>query len=531
MTKKFRHQLAPRSAPKIGAVLLAQPLGAVQMTKIARREHASAVGYDVYVTAGRPRDRQNLIDCSIWMARPVALAARQAFQMNRRLERIILENRGRGVVRAGMDAQYQLRHVAKTGFETGNHCHTPHAATTDSTMSGAGTDKTKRWIETPAPIIVLVEPQLGENIGAAARAMANFGLSRLRLVKPLQGWPNERARVMAAGADRVLEGVTLFDSLNEAIGDCSFVLATTARNHDQAKPVVSAEAAAAEMAPRVAGGESVAVIFGRERIGLENHEVALADRIVTLPINPAFASLNLAQAVVIIAYEWFKRAGGGELPFSMPKKSPPAPKQQIDALFSGLERELEQVEFFRPEEKRGTMSVNLRNIFQRMAPTQQDIRTLHGVINAIAQGRKGPARGGVLDPGEAQKLRNLLAEHGGGRVPGERGPVRGLARLLRRNPTEAERILWQALVNDRRFAGRGFKRQVPIGPHITDFVSFPLKCVIDLVPPQESHEAVRTRAERRSYLAERGYKVCEVGVAEVEKDVVAVLDHLATSIS
>ena len=281
-------------------------------------------------------------------------------------------------------------------------------------MPGAGTDKTKRWIETPGPIVVLVEPQLGENIGAAARAMANFGLSRLRLVKPLQGWPNERARVMAAGADRVLDGAALFDSLDDAIGDCSFVLATTARNHDQAKPVVSAETAAAEMVPRVAAGESVAIVFGRERIGLENHEVALADRIVTLPVNPAFASLNLAQAVVVVAYEWFKRASGGELPFSMPEKSPPAPKQQLDAFFADLERELERVEFFRPEEKRGTMSVNLRNIFQRMAPTQQDIRTLHGVVNAIAQGRKGPARGGVLDAGEAQKLRDLIA--GGGRV-------------------------------------------------------------------------------------------------------------------
>ncbi|HEY7230770.1 MAG TPA: TrmJ/YjtD family RNA methyltransferase [Pseudolabrys sp.] len=393
-------------------------------------------------------------------------------------------------------------------------------------MPGAGTDKTKRWIETPAPVVILVEPQLGENIGAAARAMANFGLSRLRLVKPLQKWPNEKARVMAAGADRILDAATLHDSLGEAIGDCSFVLATTARNHDQAKPVISAEAAAAEMAQRVAGGEAVAIVFGRERIGLENHEVALADRIVTLPVNPAFASLNLAQAVVILAYEWFKRAGG-ELPFSMPQKSPPAPKQQLDAFFSDLERELERVEFFRPEEKRGTMSVNLRNIFQRMGPTQQDVRTLHGVINAIVQGRKGPARGGVLDPGEAQKLRDLLAEHGGGRVPGERGPVRGLARLLRRNPTEAERILWRALVNDRRFAGRGFKRQVPIGPHITDFVSFPLKCVIDLIPAGEIVHAARSRAERRAYLAERGYKVCEVRAADVEKDVSMVLEQLS----
>jgi tRNA/rRNA methyltransferase len=395
-------------------------------------------------------------------------------------------------------------------------------------MPGAGTDKTKRWFETPAPIVVLVEPQLGENIGAAARAMANFGLSRLRLVKPLQGWPNEKARVMAAGADRILDSVALHDTLNDAIGDCSFVLATTARNHDQAKPVVSAEAAASEIATRVRAGESVAIIFGRERIGLENHEVALADRIVTLPVNPAFASLNLAQAVVIVAYEWFKSATGAQLPFSMPEKSPPAPKQQLDAFFADLERELERVEFFRPEEKRGTMSVNLRNIFQRMAPTQQDIRTLHGVMNAIAQGRKGPAKGGVLDAAEAQKLRDLLAEHGGGRVPGERGPVRGLARLLRRNPTEAERVLWQALVNDRRFAGQGFKRQVPIGPHITDFVSFPLKCVLDLVPAHETGKAAHTRAERRAYLAERGYRVCEVRAKEVENGVAKVLDQLST---
>src|SRR5215472_4267329 len=393
-------------------------------------------------------------------------------------------------------------------------------------MPGAGTDKTKRWIETPAPIVVLVEPQLGENIGAAARAMANFGLARLRLVKPQQGWPNERARVMAAGADRILAAATVYASLNDAIGDCSFVLATTARNHDQAKPVVSAEQAAAEMAARVATGENVAIVFGRERIGLENHEVALADRIVTLPVNPAFASLNLAQAVVIVAYEWFKRATGAQLPFSMPEKSPPAPKQQLEAFFSDLERELERVEFFRPEEKRGTMSVNLRNIFQRMAPTQQDIRTLHGVMNAIAQGRKGPARGGVLDAAEAQKLRDLLAEHGGGRVPGERGPVRGLARLLRRNPTEAERVLWQALVNDRRFAGRGFKRQTPVGAHICDFVSFPLRLVIDVVPVGETKLAAKTRNERRAYLSDRGYRVCEVKADQVEASLAKVLDEL-----
>ena len=397
-------------------------------------------------------------------------------------------------------------------------------------MPGAGTDKTKRWLETPAPIVVLVEPQLGENIGAAARAMANFGLSRLRLVKPVQGWPNEKARVMAAGADRVLEATRLFDTLDAAIGDCNFVLATTARHHDQAKPVIDATAAAAEMAPRVAAGEAVAIVFGRERNGLENHEVALADRIITLPVNPAFASLNLAQAVVIVAYEWFKLSGYGELPFTTPEKSPPAPKQQLDAFFADLERELEKVEFFRPEEKRGTMAINLRNIFQRMTPSRQDIRTLHGVIQSLVQGRKGPARGGVLDAAEAQRLRELIAEHGQGQVPGERGPVRGLARLLRRNPTEAERILWQALVNDRRFAGRGFKRQVPVGSHITDFVSFPLRCVVDLVPGDESEEAQRARADKRAYLTERGYTICAVRAEEVERDVAAVLERLAAAI-
>jgi len=170
-------------------------------------------------------------------------------------------------------------------------------------MPGAGTDKTKRWVETPAPVVVLVAPQLGENIGAAARVMANFGLPRLRLVAPVQGWPNDKARVMASGADRVLDGASVHATLADAIADCTFVLATTARNHDQAKPVLGADAAAAEMAPRVAAGETVALLFGRERTGLENHEVALADRIVTLPVNPAFASLNLAQAVAVVAYE------------------------------------------------------------------------------------------------------------------------------------------------------------------------------------------------------------------------------------
>jgi tRNA/rRNA methyltransferase len=398
-------------------------------------------------------------------------------------------------------------------------------------MPGAGTDKTKDWVAPAGPVVILVEPQLGENIGAAARAMANFGLSRLRLVVPRQPWPNEKARMMAAGADAILDSAELYNSLPAAIADCTFVLAATARAHDQAKPVVGAPEAAALMAPRVASGDTVAIVFGRERNGLENDEIALADRILTLPVNPAFASLNLAQAVVVVAYEWFKAATGGALPFAMPQKSAAAPKEQLLSFFASLERELEKVEFFRPPDKRETMQINLRNIFTRMAPTRQDIQTLHGVLAAIAEGRKGPARGGILDGEEAELLRALLAEHEGGRVPGERGPVRGLSRLLRRNPTEAERALWQALVNDRRFAGRGFKRQTPIGPHICDFVSFPLKTVLDLLPAEQTAAAAAERAKRHAWLGEREYRVIEIAEAEIAADLPAVLDRLARAVS
>jgi tRNA/rRNA methyltransferase len=394
-------------------------------------------------------------------------------------------------------------------------------------MPGAGTDKSKNWSDTPGPIIVLVEPQLGENIGAAARVMANFALKRLRLVKPRDGWPNIQARRAASGADRILDEAQLYHRLDAAIADCTLVLATTARAHDQAKPVISPDAAAALLAPHVVAGENVAVLFGRERYGLENDEVALADRIVTFPVNPAFASLNLAQAVAVVAYEWFKLAGGGALPFAMPQRSPPAGKEQVQAFFAHLEHQLDTIEYFRPLEKRAMMLVNLRNIFARMQPTQQDIQTLHGIVVALCEGRKGPARGGVLDSEEAAALRALIAEHGQGRAAGEHGPVRGLARFLRRNPTDAERALWHALTNDRRFADKGIKRQVPVGPHITDFVSFPLRVVIGLVPAQENDAAAKTRAERCAWLTERGYRVLEVDTRALETDLPQVLDRLA----
>ena len=397
-------------------------------------------------------------------------------------------------------------------------------------MPGAGTDKTKIARERPGPAVILVEPQLPENIGAAARAMANFGLSQLRLVKPRAGWPNEKARVVASGAGHVIDAASLHETVEAAIADLNYVFATTARAHDQAKPVSGADEAAAIMVEKIAAGDRVGLMFGRERNGLENDEVALADRIITLPVNPGFASLNLGQAVVIMAYEWFKLVSKAELPFGMPRRSDAAPREQLLAFFGNLERELERVEFFRPPEKRETMTINLRNIFSRMQPTQQDIQTLQGVIMAIAEGRKGPAAGGVLDGQEAGALRALLAEHGLGRVPGERGPVRGLSRLLRRNPTDVERTLWDGLTKDRRFAGL-FKRQTPVGNHINDFVSFSLRVVIDIVPESESPAAAKARAERHAWLAERDYRVVQIRQSELEQDVAGVLDSLEAAIS
>ena len=189
---------------------------------------------------------------------------------------------------------------------------------------------------------------------------------------------------------------------------------------------------------------------------------------------------------------------------------------------------------FRPPDKRETMQVNLRNIFQRMTLTQQDIQTLYGVVMAIADGRKGPARGGILDGAEAEMLRALLAEHGQGRVPDERGPVRGpvrgLARLLRRNPTDAERAFWDALMKDRRFAGWRFQRQVPIGRHIPDIVSFPLRLAIELVPPDEGQAAKTARAERRVWLEARNYRVVDLATAAIERDMERALEQLRAAI-
>ena len=173
------------------------------------------------------------------------------------------------------------------------------------------------------------------------------------------------------------------------MADLTLLFATTARAHDQAKPVVAPVEAAAEIVAHVGAGGGVGIMFGRERYGLQNEEVALANRIITFPVNPGFASLNLAQAVLLIGYEWFKLSTGGDLPFAMPERSEPASQHQMQAFFDNLVRELDKVEFLRPREKRETMLVNLRNIFTRMDPTKQDMHTLHGVVMAIAEGPQG----------------------------------------------------------------------------------------------------------------------------------------------
>jgi tRNA/rRNA methyltransferase len=393
-------------------------------------------------------------------------------------------------------------------------------------MIGSGTDKTKTGLSLAGPVIILVEPQLGENIGMAARAMGNFALSRLRIVNPRDGWPNVAATRAAAGADHVLEQAELYPTLEAAVADLDLLFATTARAHDQAKPVVAPQAAAKEIVEHVGRGGGAGILFGRERWGLTNEEVARANRIVTFPVNPGFASLNLAQAVLLMGYEWFKLASEATLPFAMPERSPRASQHQMDAFFENLVRELDRVEFLRPVEKRDTMLVNLRNIFARMEPTKQDMHTLHGVVMAIAEGRKGPAKGGVLDSEQARRLRAVLAEHGQAVTQDDSsGTVRGLARLLRRNPTDAERMLWEALRSDRRFAGQ-FKRQTPVGRHIPDFVSFAQRIAIELVGAGETQAVVRERAVRRTWLERRGYAVVDMNVADVEQDLARELTRL-----
>jgi len=229
-----------------------------------------------------------------------------------------------------------------------------------------------------APVIVLVRPQLGENIGKAARAMLNFGLTELRLVAPRDGWPNPSAGPAAAGADVVLEQAEVFETLAEAVHDCAHVYATTVRKRGVTKPVLTPEEAAREV--RTLLGRK-AYVFGPERSGLETDDVALARAIVTVPINPEFASLNLAQAVILCAYEWSKHAGLAQP--TMEEILPPAPQDELEGMIAQFEALLEPRGYFRPESRRAATTRTLRNMLTKPGWNHLEVRTMRGVLSAL----------------------------------------------------------------------------------------------------------------------------------------------------
>jgi len=253
------------------------------------------------------------------------------------------------------------------------------------------------------PAVILVEPQLGENIGTAARAMANFGLSDLRIVNPREGWPNEKATAAASRAP-VIETARVFDTLEAAIADLGFIFAATARSREVAKPVVGPHEAAATSRERIAAGSGVGILFGRERSGLTNEDVSLSDAILTLPVNPDFSSLNIAQSVLIFAYEWRLSGFTGEtegLPFDG-DVAPPAPKEDLMRLFEHFEGALDRANFFRPPEKRGHIVLGLRAMLQRAGLTEQEVRTLRGMIAAL---ERRPTRPHTLADGTVSTTR------------------------------------------------------------------------------------------------------------------------------
>ena len=234
-----------------------------------------------------------------------------------------------------------------------------------------------------APIMVLVRPQMGENIGAAARAMLNFGLDRMRVVAPRDGWPNPKAVAMASGAGRLLDAAGLFDDLDAALADCTRVYATTARGRELVKPVMTPEAAMAEARALSAAGGRVAVLFGPERAGLENDDIVRANAIITVPVNPAFYSLNLAQCVLLVAYEWMRQT-----PATPPSQPEPDPATQVEVARLGdhLEERLDAAGFFFPPEKSPGMKRNLRNMLTRWGLTRAEVQTLHGILRQLGRG-------------------------------------------------------------------------------------------------------------------------------------------------
>ena len=237
--------------------------------------------------------------------------------------------------------------------------------------------------EAPKPIIVLVRPQLGQNIGKAARAMLNFGLTEMRLVAPRDGWPNPDAGPSASGADVVLESAQVFASAAEAIADCSAVFASTVRRRDLVMPVIGPEDMAAQIA---ASSGRTAILFGPERSGLETEEVALADAIVTVPINPDFASLNLAQAVILIAYEWSKRSALAQPPVK--DLEPRAPHGELDGLIRQLDEALVSKGYFHPPSRTQATRNTIRTIFTKTAWSSREAKAVRGIIRALVE----PAR-------------------------------------------------------------------------------------------------------------------------------------------
>lgn len=239
------------------------------------------------------------------------------------------------------------------------------------------------------PAVVLIDPQLGENIGTVARAMLNCGLTDLRLVRPRDGWPNAKARATSSGADVVIDGARLYDRTEDAVADLHRVYATTARPRDMIKTVLTPRAAAAEMRAFADRDVQSGLLFGPERSGLNNDDIALATAIITAPLNPAFASLNLAQAVLLVAHEWFQ--SGDPTPSRVLEAggSPQAAADELHNFFAHLEQELEAAEFFVPPEKTPGMVRNIRNMFHRADLTSSEVRTLHGIVTALSGRRLG----------------------------------------------------------------------------------------------------------------------------------------------
>ncbi|QIK41085.1 RNA methyltransferase [Pontivivens nitratireducens] len=236
-----------------------------------------------------------------------------------------------------------------------------------------------------SPAIILVRPQMGENIGAAARAMLNFGLDHMRIVDPRDGWPNERAVALASGAGRVLDTAMVRDTLGEVCADLNYVFATTARSRDLTKPVMTPERAMQHARALSAQGLKVGVMFGPERAGLENEDVIRADALITVPVNPDFASLNLAQCVLLTAYEW--RRQDADIPPEVLELAGArlAEGGEVEHLLDRLVKALDARRFFWPEHKAASMQASLRNMFHRLPLTETDTRTLHGVVRHLAE--------------------------------------------------------------------------------------------------------------------------------------------------